>query len=60
MKVNYLVIFDDGVEAYCRTEKAVKETIDEMVEMYSCRSLSERTIRKDTEVYRVVKIDKLV
>lgn len=53
MKTNYIVLFDDRVETYCSTINAVKETIEEMVEQYVCNGLSEKTLRKDIEVYKV-------
>lgn len=57
MKVNYIVLFDDSVESYCQTMTEVKRTIDEMVEMYSCDSLSEKIIRKDAKIYQVKKVN---
>lgn len=56
MKTNYIVIFEDSVESYRSTLRAAKETVDEMVEMYQCRSLSESEIRKSTDIYRVSRI----
>ena len=53
---DYVVIFDDQVEAYCRTLKAAREVVNDMVKLYTCRTLSEGAIRKDTVIYKVKRV----
>lgn len=53
MKINYIVVFDDLIELYCRTKKSAQESIEDMVKLYACRSLSASEVRKETAIYKV-------